>query len=322
MDQEKPLATLSIDMDNKWSYMKTHGDSGWEFYPSYFNVLVPYVLDLLDELELSITFFLVGRDVEREQNHRYIRMIAERGHEPGNHSFHHEPWLHLLQRDRIRGELEQTHQLISNVFGVAPLGFRGPGFSWSRELLEALLELGYRYDASTLPTFIGPLARLYYFWTADLNAEERQQRKRLFGTVADGFRAIRPYTWRLGGSGELLELPVTTIPIVRTPFHLSYLLYLSRYSPLLMRNYLQVAVTLCKMTGTPISFLLHPLDLLGGDQVPELRFFPGMDLDGKTKRQRFVQVMALLGRHFELVNMSSYASMVSADAAQRAVAVA
>jgi hypothetical protein len=26
----KPLASLSLDLDNLWSYMKTHGDPGWE----------------------------------------------------------------------------------------------------------------------------------------------------------------------------------------------------------------------------------------------------------------------------------------------------
>ena len=27
-------ASLSLDLDNQWSYMKTHGDDGWESYPS------------------------------------------------------------------------------------------------------------------------------------------------------------------------------------------------------------------------------------------------------------------------------------------------
>ena len=26
----KPIASLSLDLDNKWSYMKTHGDAGWD----------------------------------------------------------------------------------------------------------------------------------------------------------------------------------------------------------------------------------------------------------------------------------------------------
>jgi hypothetical protein len=318
----KSIAAISIDMDNQWSYMKTHGDIGWDSYPSYFDVLIPYTLDLLDELELKATFFLVGLDVQHQKNQQFIAKITERGHEPGNHSLTHEPWLHLFPRNRILDELSTTHLAIEEVTGVAPLGFRGPGFSWSVDLLETLLDIGYRYDASTLPTFIGPLARMYYFWTAKLDKEERKQRKKLFGTMADGFRPVRPYTWLLPDARTLLELPVTTIPVFRTPFHLSYLLYLSRYSEALMERYLQVAVSMCKATGTSPSFLLHPLDVLGGDQVPALKFFPGMDIDGPSKRQRFIKVMKILGRHFELVNMSSYAQSVSPEASKHTIVAA
>jgi hypothetical protein len=40
----KPPASLSLDLDNQWSYMKTHGDAGWESFPSYLDVVVPRVL--------------------------------------------------------------------------------------------------------------------------------------------------------------------------------------------------------------------------------------------------------------------------------------
>ncbi len=48
----KPLASLSLDLDNRWSYMKTHGDEGWESFPSYLDVVVPRVLDLLAKRNL------------------------------------------------------------------------------------------------------------------------------------------------------------------------------------------------------------------------------------------------------------------------------
>ena len=39
----KPCASLSLDIDNLWSYMKTHGDRGWEDLPSYFDLVVPRI---------------------------------------------------------------------------------------------------------------------------------------------------------------------------------------------------------------------------------------------------------------------------------------
>ena len=33
MTENKPIASLSLDLDNLWCYMKTHGDSGVGFFP-------------------------------------------------------------------------------------------------------------------------------------------------------------------------------------------------------------------------------------------------------------------------------------------------
>ena len=62
----KPIASLSLDLDNKWSYMKTHGDAGWESFPSYLDCVVPRALNFLKERNLIITFFVVGQDAARE----------------------------------------------------------------------------------------------------------------------------------------------------------------------------------------------------------------------------------------------------------------
>ena len=108
----------------------------------------------------------------------------------------------------------------------------------------------------------------------------------------------------------MLEIPVTTIPVVKTPFHLSYLLYLSRYSMLLMQLYLSIAIYMCKITGTSPSYLLHPLDLIGGDKLKELAFFPGMDLSSEHKVSVFNKVIGTLSKHFNMVNMSTYAEIL------------
>ena len=71
------IASISLDLDNKWSYMKTHGDAGWESFPTYLDVVVPRVLDFFDELGITMTFFVVGQDADRDENHQSLRSIAE-----------------------------------------------------------------------------------------------------------------------------------------------------------------------------------------------------------------------------------------------------
>lgn len=303
----KPIASISLDLDNLWSYQRTHGDPGWKERRSYFPALMPPLLDLLDQLACRITFFVVGADAAIPQNVPLLRMIIARGHEIGNHSFQHECWLHRYSREQIDTELGMAEDAIVAATGERPRGFRGPGFSWSPVLLEVLAQRGYLYDASALPTYLGPVARAYFLATARLSAEQRRKRRDLFGSFRDGMRPVGAYRWRLAGGRELLEIPVTTVPLVKTPFHMSYLIYLSRFSRSLMRAYLLSAVKLCRRMGINPSFLLHPLDVLDAGDAPELRFFPGMDVPAQTKRALVRDVMAVLADHFTLVPMSSHA---------------
>lgn len=309
-DSSKPLASLSLDLDNQWSYMKTHGDPGWEKFPSYFDSFIPILLDELDKLELNITCFIVGQDASLNKNRKALEQIAERGHEVGNHSFHHDPWFHLYSYERIESEIVETENSIYEVTGQKPKGFRGPGFTRNKCLLEILEERDYIYDASSLPTYLGPLARLYYFWTSDLSREERRQRSDLYGDIRDGLMPVKPYVCQLPNGRHLLEIPVTTIPLLKIPFHMSYLLYISRYSEILMRFYLNIAIFFCKISRIEPSFLLHPLDFIGSDKVPELAFFPGMDLNKEKKVKIFRQVIKILSTHFKFVNMSTHAESI------------
>ncbi|HEX8638711.1 MAG TPA: polysaccharide deacetylase family protein, partial [Pyrinomonadaceae bacterium] len=111
----KPIASLSLDLDNKWSYMKTHGDAGWETLPSYLDVCVPRVLDFLRERDLRITFFIVGQDAALDKNLEALTQISAAGHEIGNHSFNHEPWLHLYTKQELADEFQKTEDAIARI---------------------------------------------------------------------------------------------------------------------------------------------------------------------------------------------------------------
>src|SRR5437763_8678191 len=88
MNSSTTLASISLNLDNKWSYLKTHGDPGWRWFPTYFRVLIPRVLAFLRERNLHITVFLTGQDAVMPEHLDLIRAIAAEGHEIGNYSFH------------------------------------------------------------------------------------------------------------------------------------------------------------------------------------------------------------------------------------------
>ncbi len=307
----RPLCSLSLDLDDMWTYLKTHGDAGWQEYPSYLAVVVPRVLKLLAERDLRVTWFVVGRDAGDPRHRSVLRSITDAGHEIGNHSFHHEPWLHLYSEPQIEEELARAEAAIESATGVRPEGFRGPGFSFSPTLLAVLARRGYRYDCSTFPSFLGPLARMYYFATArGLSAEEKRQRSQLFGKASEGFRPLRPYHWNTP-AGPLLEIPVTTMPVFKVPVHLSYLLYLAGFGKPLARAYFRAALALGHATGTEPSFLLHPLDFLGRDDTDRLSFFPAMRQPAAAKVAFASEVLDTLAGRFDVVPMGEHAGAVA-----------
>jgi hypothetical protein len=310
-DPSAPKASLSLDLDNQWAYMRTHGDDGWQSFPSYLDLVVPRILEVLRRHKLKITFFIVGQDAALDKNRQALQSIAEAGHEIANHSFHHEPWLHLYSADEVDAEIARTEDAIVAATGIRPTGFRGPGFSISKTVLETLKARGYAYDASTFPTFLGPVARAYYFLNANFSKEEREKRASLYGTLSDGLRPLKPYEWQLA-NGTLLEMPVTTVPVARVPFHMSYIMYLAGYSRSLARTYFKTALRLCRLRGIEPSFLLHPLDFLGGDDVPELGFFPGMKLSGRDKVAISDDLLADYARRFDVMPMGAHARAIKA----------
>jgi hypothetical protein len=271
----KPIGSLSLDLDNEWAYIKTHGDPAWESFPSYLDLVVPRFLDVLDRLQQRITVMIVGQDAALPKNRTALRLIPAAGHEIGNHSFHHEPWMQSYTAEQVEDEIVSATEAIAEATGVRPVGFRGPGFCISRAILGTLAKHGYHYDCSTFPTFIGPLARAYYFMTARLTRAELSRRKALFGNLRDGLRPLKPYAWDLGDE-SLVEVPVTTFPIIKLPIHFSYVLFIGEKSPALALVYFQSALLACRALGITPSLLLHPLDFTNAEEIPSVAFFPAM----------------------------------------------
>jgi hypothetical protein len=117
----------------------------------------------------------------------------------------------------------------------------------------------------------------------------------------------------------LLEIPVTTVPMVRIPFHVSYILYLSEFSRPLALLYFRTALEICSWTGTQPSLLLHSLDFVAGEEVPELAFFPGMKLPLQKKLELVNDILDLFCRTFTVVTMREHARAHAGRATVRLV---
>ena len=106
------------------------------------------IFALLDELGARATFFVLGITAERYPD--LVREIAGRGHELACHGHAHER-VHDQSPDEFRRDVERCAELLEQLAGRRPLGYRAPAFSITRDTpwaYEALAELGFRYDSS------------------------------------------------------------------------------------------------------------------------------------------------------------------------------
>ncbi|HET8622337.1 MAG TPA: polysaccharide deacetylase family protein [Gemmatimonadales bacterium] len=300
MSRPMDLASLSLDLDDRWAYLKSAGDASWTGYPSYLDRFVPLLLAEMAAAGVRITVFVVGRDAADTRHGDTLAAIARAGHEIASHSFRHDTWLHRYAPGELRDELARADDAIARISGRRPVGFRGPGFAWSADLFTALAERGYRYDSSVLPTWIGPLAQRFFARRTRPAPTAHGERIPIFGSYGDARRPNRPWRMTLAGGGSIVELPVTTAPGLRTPFHMTYLLFLAERSETLMRTYLRGTLAACRAANNPPNFLLHPLDFMGADLVPDLAFFPGMRLPSREKQRIVRETLAALVASFEL----------------------
>ena len=302
-------ATLSIDLDDYWAYRRSFGYSDWQAYPSFLSVAIPRFLALQAELRFDATAFIIGHDASLGQNRTVFATIGESALEVGNHSFWHEHGLQYSDRETISNELVDAEQAIFEATGKRPVGFRGPAFATSPNLLHCLIERGYLYDASAFPTSIGPLARLYQRRTSRSTHDvDDKQNDNMYGGFREAFGSLKPFYWCLA-EHRLLEIPVTTMPLTRLPIHMTYVHYLAEKSIGLARSYFKLALSLCRWFRITPSFLLHATDFIGADDSFELAFLPGM---GRAADDKVALVRELLGqyqRSFNVIGLATFAKL-------------
>ena len=121
----------------------------------------------------------------------------------------------------------------------------------------------------------------------------------------------------------MLEIPVTTFPVFKIPIHMSYILYLSKFSSALANLYFWSAIKTCRTLGVSPSILLHPLDFMGVEDDRDLSFFPAMDLPSARKIETVSRSLQTIVDNFTAVNMRQHARHLNRERLQqRSVATA
>lgn len=82
------------------------------------------LLKVLDELEIKAMFFITGKFAEK--NAEWLKIIQEKGHIIGNHSYDHSKGFGFYTSSKLITNLRETERLISSCTGESLNYFRPP----------------------------------------------------------------------------------------------------------------------------------------------------------------------------------------------------
>ena len=85
--------------------------------------VTPKVLDLLDEMNVKATFFMVGDNARRYPE--LVEEVTRRGHDVGNHTMHHLQGIKVTTRRYLR-DIEEADRLLHTPYFRPPHGFLRP----------------------------------------------------------------------------------------------------------------------------------------------------------------------------------------------------
>jgi peptidoglycan/xylan/chitin deacetylase (PgdA/CDA1 family) len=112
-------------------------------------------LELFEREAIPATFFVPGYDAQCYPE--VVRDIHHRGFEVAAHGYLHESW---ALGEEETGLLEQTHDILAQLTGAAPVGWRSPSGRKTARTMRVLRGLGYRYDSSDKDFDLPYLARI------------------------------------------------------------------------------------------------------------------------------------------------------------------
>ena len=175
----KCVAMLTFDLDGVSSWLRR--DATYSNFPSLMSmaeygpsVATPRILDLLDKYDIKSSFYVPGFVAETHQ--ALIKKIFDRGHEIGHHGYMHEAPA-TMSNDEEEDVLKKGIDILSNITGESPAGYRSPGWELSSVSLELLSKYKFKYDSSMMgddapyilesEAFNGRLIEIPIHWVLD-----------------------------------------------------------------------------------------------------------------------------------------------------------
>jgi peptidoglycan/xylan/chitin deacetylase (PgdA/CDA1 family) len=126
------------------------------------------VLEVLAEQDVRATFFIPGWIATTYRS--AAKAVADAGHEIALHGWCHEPPGDLTPEE-LQATLRRASDVLGDIAGRAPRGYRSPSFQMTPQALDVLASLGLEWDSSLMgddrPYQVGDLTEVPVDWATD-----------------------------------------------------------------------------------------------------------------------------------------------------------
>lgn len=110
-------------------------------------VAIPRILDTYKRLGLKQSFFIPGWCLETYPE--AVELILEGGHEIGHHGWIHEDPI-ATKGDAQVVAFQKAMEAHRRIVGGKPEGYRAPVYNVTQQVIDLLIEGGFRYDSSLM----------------------------------------------------------------------------------------------------------------------------------------------------------------------------
>lgn len=299
-DRNKRKLIISVDVDSPAKLLNFYKIRDVNFdrdkLDSFYEKSWSRALSFFDSFNIKATFFVVGDEIENSEVVKNVVLQAHRaGHEIENHTYSHPFGLASLPEDTIREEIGRCNQIIEKTTGVAPVGFRSPGYSVNSKVINIAADLGLQYDSSGFWSILNPTLRIFHrllFKNGLSNPD--------FGFVSSKLRQS-PYMpsaedWLVPAAGtrHFWELPFPRTNALGLPFYNNFNLW----APPAFSTFFS------KRIDRPyLMYLFHIIEFMDlSDGVPEeLSVHPNVRMSVRNKREMSGRIVSSLLERYEVV---------------------
>lgn len=270
----------------------------------FYEVSMERVLNLFNDCGVKATFFVVGDELKISSKAReYIKNAYLNGHEIANHTYSHPFGFSNLTKEEVTNEIVECSNVIRELLGISPRGFRSPGYDMNVLILDTLEELSFSYDSSAFYTILKTFIKFYH---------NVFSKKFVYTGFGGSLRNLpdHPYypslhDWQKKASVR----KIIEIPLARTKHNLPFY---NNFHLLSGNLYRKMAISSMKKDYFVYLFHLIEFTELSDACIPsELKIHPNLKLKIKTKLEIMKDTISRITNNYKIVRTDEFVNQIN-----------